>query len=205
MSSIVDIRSFFAPRAAPTLVLMDMQQEYVSGSRMLAIKDNSGALRNCRSALDHARRLGFPVAFVRWSGRSTFFNAATPYYRWIDDFSPHGSDMVFERDRPSCFSSPLFADVMANAGGPIILAGFSGEGACLSTAVDAFHRSIDFTFLADASASHAVGDKPEQEVHAMLSSIIGLYGVVSSTTDWIDSTLALKSHERRNGLAPTNG
>lgn len=205
MSSIVDIRSFFAPRAAPTLVLMDMQQEYVSDSRMLAIKDNEGALRNCRSALDHARRMGFPVAFVRWSGRSTFFNAATPYYRWIDAFSPHGSEMVFERDRPSCFASPHFADVMANAGGPIVFAGFSGEGACLSSAIDAFHRGIEFVYLADASASHAIGDKAEQDVHAMLTSVIGLYGVVNSTGDWIGSTSSLRTSEHRNGLAPTNG
>jgi nicotinamidase-related amidase len=195
MSSVVDIRAFFTPGAAPTLVLLDLQQEYLAGTRMLAPKDCESALQNCHDALRHARRMGFPVAFVRWSGRSAFFNTATPYYRWIDRFEPRGSDMIFERDKPSCFSSHLFADVMANSSGPIVLAGFSGEAACLSTAIDAFHRGYDFIFLTDASASHAIGGTSGGEMHAVLTNIIRLYGAVADTQGWVRTTSAVKSHE----------
>lgn len=202
MSSIVDIRAFFASGSTPTLVLMDLQQEHLAGSRMLAIGNCEAPLRNCRKALDQARSMGFPIAFVRWSGRSTFFNAATTYYRWIERFEPRGSDMVFERDRPSCFSSRHFAEVMSNAGGPIVLAGFSGEAACLCTAIDAFHRGIDFVFLTDASASHSIAGQSADDVHATLTNVIRLYGAVSNTDEWITSTSMDKRYERAIGLAP---
>ena len=195
MSSIVDIRAFFSSAAAPTLVLLDLQQEYLAGRRMLAQKDREPALQNCRDALAHARRMDFPVAFVRWAGRSAFFNTATSNTRWIERFEPRGSDMVFERDKPSCFSCRLFADVMATSGGPIVLAGFSGETACLSTAIDAFHLGHDFIYLADASASHAVGGTSGEEVHAMLSEIIRLYGAVADTQGWVRSTTMMKLHD----------
>jgi nicotinamidase-related amidase len=195
MTSVVDIRAFLASGASPTLVLLDLQQEYLAGARMLRLDDCTRALRNCRDALAHARRMGFPVAFVRWIGRSAFFSSATASCRWIERFEPRGSDMVFERNKPSCFSSALFAEVMAMSGGPIVLAGFSGEAACLSTAIDAFHRGHDFIFLTDASASHAVGDASADDVHAILTRIIRLYGAVADTEGWVRSTLTTKFHE----------
>src|SRR5665213_2869258 len=101
MSSVIHFRSYVDPSIAPTLVMIDMQQEYVSSPRFLAIPNASRALANCRAALAHAQAIGLPVAFVRWSGKSSFFNAATRFSRWIDGFVPTGVDMVFERARPS--------------------------------------------------------------------------------------------------------
>src|SRR6266700_6555620 len=127
-ASIIDLRAYVDPSVVPTLVLVDLQQEYVATSRALA---------NCRAALAHARAKGFPVAFVRWLARSAFFNPATRFSRWIERFEPFGSDMVFERDQPSCYASTSFDQVMTECGG-FVLAGFAGEAACLATAVDAF-------------------------------------------------------------------
>jgi nicotinamidase-related amidase len=197
MSAIIDIRTFFSAAAAPTLVLIDMQQEYLASDRMLSLGNCDDALENCRHALAHARLMGFPVAFVRWTGRSTFFNVATRYHRWIEGFEPRGSDMVFERSLPSCFSSTLFADVMTNAGGQLVLAGFSGEAACLSTAIDALHRGIEFTYLADASASHDLAGASGPDVHQMLCKIVQLYGPVMDTRAWTDGT----SVERETRIA----
>ena len=71
--------------------------------------------RNCRAALAHARAMGLPVAFVRWIDRTPLFNKATRFSRWIEGFEPHGVDMIFERNRPSCYASADFAEVMARA------------------------------------------------------------------------------------------
>jgi nicotinamidase-related amidase len=71
-----------------TLVLVDLQQEYIAAPRVLAPEETKGALANCRAALAHARAMGIPVAFARW----------------IEGFEPHGIDMIFERNRPSCYA-----------------------------------------------------------------------------------------------------
>jgi nicotinamidase-related amidase len=185
VSAIIDLRAYSKSPATPTLVLVDMQQEYLAAPRMLAISNPAEALANCRAALAHARALGIPVAFVRWVGRSPFFNPATPFSRWIEGFEPSGGDMVFERDRPSCYASTQFAEVMTQGGGNFVLAGFAGEAACLSTIIDAFHRDHSVTYLADASASHAVDGLAADEVHQIVTRLTGLYGTVIPTDSWL--------------------
>jgi len=188
MSSIIDLRAYVNPSVIPTLVFLDMQREYVASPRVLAIPEISGALANCRAVLVHARAMGFPVAFVRWINRSSLFNAATPFSRWIEGFEPHGVDMVFERNQPSCYASADFAEVMTAGGGNFVLAGFAGEVACLATAIDAFHRGHEVTYLADASASHALDDVTAGDVHRVVAGVVGLYGKVVATDTWIKST-----------------
>ncbi len=148
MSSVIDLRAYVNPSVIQTLVLVDLQQEYIASPRVLALEETKGALANCRAALAHARAMGLPVAFVRWIDRTPLFNKATRFSRWIEGFEPHGVDMIFERNRPSCYASADFAEVMSSGGGSFVLAGFAGEAACLATAIEAFHRGHTVTYLA---------------------------------------------------------
>jgi nicotinamidase-related amidase len=186
MNEVIYLRALSDSSVAPCLVLVDMQQEYVAGSRLMALPHAAAALENCRAALDHARSKGFPVAFIRQFSRSAYFNPATAFSGWISGFEPTGADMVFERENPSCYSSALFAQFMEGCGGHFALAGFAGETACLSTAIDAFHRKHRFTYLADASASHGLGDLPAADVHEAVAGIVGVYGEIVTTRDWLD-------------------
>ncbi len=175
-----------------------MQREYLAEPRLLAISGIDRALDNCRRVLDHARRVGLPVAFIRMVSESAFFNPATPFVCWIEGFEPGRNEMVFERSSPSCYSSEPFAAMMNQSRGGIVLAGFAGESACLATLVDAFHRNHKVTYLCDASASHALDDMPAQETHRAVSKISGIYGEVHETTDWIAATLPRKLAIGRN-------
>ena len=188
MSSVIDLRAYVNPSVVQTLVLVDLQQEYVSSPRVLALEETKGALANCRAALAHARATGMPVAYARWIDRTPLFNKATRFSRWIEGFEPHGVDMIFERNRPSCYASADFAEVMSAGGGNFVLAGFAGEAACLATAIDGFHRGHTITYLVDASASHALDDVGASEVHRVVSSVVGLYGDVITTRTWITRT-----------------
>lgn len=188
MSRVVYLKALADPSVTPCFVLIDMQQEYVTDARLMAVPDARAALANCRTALDHARASGFPVAFLRQVSRSAYFNPTIAFSRWIKGFEPTGSDMVFERDKPSCYSSKMFADLMEDCGGHFVIAGFAGETACLSTAVDAFHRNHRFSYLADASASHGLGDLSAGEVQSAVTEIIGAYGETLSTEAWIKSS-----------------
>ena len=174
-ASVIDLRAYADPSVVPTLVLVDLQKEYIAAPRILALPHAPQALANCRIALTHARTKGFPVAFVRWLGRSALFNRATPFSGWIEGFEPTGADMVFERDRPSCYSSLSFGEVMGDSGSSFVLAGFAGESACLATAIDAFHRGHRITYLDDASASHTLDEIAAPDVHRVVSKVLGLY------------------------------
>jgi nicotinamidase-related amidase len=192
VTSVVSLRTFANSSNVPIVVFVDMQQEYVAAPRLLAISGIDRALDNCRKVLDHARRIGLPVAFVRMLSESAFFNRATPFARWIEGFEPYRNEMIFERGRPSCYSCESFTALMNQSHGGIVLAGFAGESSCLSTLIDAFHRNHKVTYLCDASASHALEDVSADEIHRAVSKISGLYGDVHETDDWIASTLPRK-------------
>lgn len=188
MSEVIYLRALSDSSVAPCLVLVDMQQEYVAGSRLMALPHATAALANCRAALDHARSKGFPVAFIRQFSRSAYFNPATAFSGWISGFEPTGADMVFERENPSCYSSKMFAQFMEGCGGHYALAGFAGETACLSTAIDAFHRKHRFSYLADASASHGLGELSASDVQEAVTGIVGVYGEIVTTRVWMNET-----------------
>jgi nicotinamidase-related amidase len=192
VSSVVSLRTFANSSSVPIVVFVDLQQEYVAAPRLLAIPEIDRALDNCRTVLEHARRIGLPVAFVRMLSESAFFNRATPFVRWIEGFEPHRNEMIFERSSPSCYACEPFSTLMNQSRGGIVLAGFAGESSCLSTLIDAFHRNHKVTYLCDASASHALEEVSADEIHRAVSKISGLYGDVYETDTWIASTLPRK-------------
>ncbi len=54
MNKVIDLRAFTNSVNLPTLVLVDLQEEYLASSRALAIPNVDAALANCRTALTHA-------------------------------------------------------------------------------------------------------------------------------------------------------
>ena len=193
MKNVVNLRSYSNVSRIPTLVLLDLQQEYIAAPRLFSLPEAEAALENCRLALAHARRVGLPVAFLRMIGQSPFFNPVLSYSNWISGFEPLTSEMVFERSKPSCYANREFAHAMSEGGGHFVLAGFSGEAGCLATAVDAFHRGHRVTYLADASASHDLDRIAAPTVHETVTQLIGLYGDVTTTRRWLSGQTATVS------------
>jgi len=193
MKNVVNLRSYSNVSLIPTLVLLDLQQEYIATPRLFSLPEAEAALDNCRVALTHARRVGLPVAFLRMIGQSPFFNPVLSYSNWISGFEPLTSEMVFERSKPSCYANREFAHAMSEGGGHFVLAGFCGEAGCLATAVDAFHRGHRVTYLADASASHDLDRIAAPTVHDTVTQLIGLYGDVTTTRSWIAGQTATVS------------
>ena len=122
------------------------------------------ALDNCMAAIRHARNFGIPIAFTRQSDGPEVFERSAPS-AWISGFEPKRSDMVFERQQPSCYSNQLFANVVSQAGS-FAIAGLGAEESCLATAIDASRRGHHVTFLSDASASRCRRNADAAAVHA---------------------------------------
>jgi nicotinamidase-related amidase len=186
--SVVNLRDFKEWRGTPTLVLVDLHRSWLDVANDVAGEDISSALANCRVALCHARTYGMPVAFVRLIDEPVRFGDPVRFPVWFDGFEPNRMDMVFDRQKPSCYANADFADMADHIGGHCVLAGLFGETSCLSTVVDAHHRNHRFTYLADASASRAVQGVSPASVHETVAGIVALYAGVESTQAWIRRT-----------------
>lgn len=182
--TVIQISQFRELKNAPLIAMVDLQVEYVSTGRAYAINDIDSCLANCRALLDRARRMGLPIAHFRQLRPSPYFNCASKFSDWIEDFRPKTTEMVFERALPSCYSNAGFCSFLERLSAPtIILAGLTGEEACLCTAVDALHRNHKLIFVQDASASHAIGKTGEADSHEFVSNLMSVYGTVISTGD----------------------
>jgi len=187
MSEVIYLRALANPAVAPCLVLVDLQREYVTKPRLMAVPGATPALEHCRAALAHARARGLPVAHCRQVSKSSFFNRSSKFSAWIEGFEPTAAEMVFDHEQPSCYSNKQFSSIMDDCGGHFVIAGFAGETACLSTIVDAYHRGHQVTYLSDASASHDLGNLTGQAVQETVTEIIRVYGEVLDTQSWVAS------------------
>jgi nicotinamidase-related amidase len=189
MNTIVNFMEFRERgRNVPTLVLIDMHHELLGGAETLANTVPTEVIANCRAALRHARACGIPVAFTRQVAPSVSMLASPIYPRWIEGFEPKRWDMVFDRQRPSCYASAEFRDMAEDIGGNYVVAGQYGELSCLSTAIDALHRDHRPTFLTDALVSRANEDLSAGAMLRALARILSLYADVSRTQPWIIAT-----------------
>src|SRR5687767_3716332 len=92
-------------RKQPILCFLDLQLEYVSEGRTLAVETMDPWAANCRSLLAFARQMRMPIAHFRLLQRGPLFNPATGFAGWIEEFRPRPSEMLYERAMPSCYSA----------------------------------------------------------------------------------------------------
>jgi nicotinamidase-related amidase len=184
-------------RPLPILCFVDLQVEYVSKGRPLAVDETERWMANCRSLLAFAREQRLPIAHFRQLRREAYLNAATDYAAWIEEFRPRPSEMIFERPMPSCYSAEAFAAVTQNMDYPVfVIAGLMSTGACLATALDAYHRQHTSLFVADASWSPAISKASEEESNAFATELIRQYSDVTNTKGLIKWL-----HRERVGIA----
>jgi nicotinamidase-related amidase len=186
MSQVIKLHDRTRLPRSPTLVLVDLHDQGGSGDDINA--QRSAALANCQAALSHARRIGMPVAFVRRVAESQLFNTEDRSPQWIKGFVPQRSEMVFDREFPSCYASHAFTERMMCVNSRFVLAGLFGEAACLSTVIDAYHRNHKVTYLIDASMSHAIDEITSSEMHQVVAGIISQYATVMETQRWVHLT-----------------
>src|SRR5437762_11053444 len=106
MTSIVDLRAYVQGTSGRLLVMVDLQvRTYEELARDPAC-DVVRALDNCMSAIRHARSIGMPIAFTRHNAATGLIDSigGSEHSAWIAGFEPKRSDMVFERQQPSCYT-----------------------------------------------------------------------------------------------------
>lgn len=172
---------------AGCLVLFaDLQMEYVTAGRAYAVTAAERCLENCRELLHLARQLRLPIAHFRQLRSESYFNRASRFSQWIDGFRPLPSEIVYERAAPSCYSNAEFGGFIDSITNPtIILAGLSGDQACLSTAIDASHRKDRLIFVSDCSATPSLGGLGEDQSHEAVCQIVARYSDVMTLRETV--------------------
>lgn len=174
-------------RTHPIICFVDLQVEYVSAGRALGLRELEPWLDNCRRLLGFAREQRLPIAHFRQLRGGALLNPATGFAGWIEEFRPRPSEMVFERELPSCYAAAEFKAVMARGGEPtLIICGLTSGGACLATVLEAFHRGHSTCFVSDASWSQQLGGVSEREANETLAAVIGQYTEVLNTDEVLE-------------------
>jgi len=94
---------------------------------------------------------------LRQLWRGTLLNPATPFAAGSRSFAPRPSEMVFDRNMPSCYAADGFRfDPRQHRFSHLVLGRLTGHGACLATVLDGFTAKNRITFVHDASSTRGL-------------------------------------------------
>jgi nicotinamidase-related amidase len=184
MSVVLSFDRFRQRKRVPPLVLVDMFEDQRGRAPSIRSEDVSAVLTNCRLLLDNARSIGWPLGFTVDAHRlhqKHHLGAA-----WIDGFRPHRSDMVFETEGDSCYSSAEFAEAVTSTGNCFLLAGFSGARTCLTTLIDAPNHGHCGGIVEDACYVPALNGLDALASHRALIAVVSSYATTLTTTEWLN-------------------
>jgi nicotinamidase-related amidase len=197
MSAVIDLRAYLGEPGSRLLVMVDLQMRNYEELARDPLCDVARCLENCMAAIEHARAQGLPIAFTRL-GEEPHLAERSAQSAWIAGFEPKRSDMVFERQRPSCYANRLFENIVAQSGS-FALAGLIADEACLATAIDAAHRGHHVSFLHDAAASRARSGADARSVHSITTKAMELFADVRATRRWMIATSPSTTRGHRYG------
>ncbi|TDV35168.1 nicotinamidase-related amidase [Paraburkholderia caballeronis] len=179
------------PRRA--LVVIDVQNEYVTGDLPIEYPDVQTSLANIGRAMDAARAAGVPVVVVQ-----NFAPASSPLFaRGSAGAELHPvvasreRDHYVEKSLPSAFAQTGLADWLAARGiDTLTVAGYMTHNCDASTVFEATHRGLKVEFLADATGSvpyeNDAGFASAEDIHRVFSVVMqSRFAAVATTDAWL--------------------
>ncbi|MBN9061402.1 MAG: hypothetical protein BGP06_21210 [Rhizobiales bacterium 65-9] len=171
-----------------TLALIDVQNEYIAAGRPFCLAGIGPSLENCRRLLSHARQAGARIIHVKHVGDGPVFRRDSRESAFIDGFEPRSGEISIEKSKLSCYSNPVFAELLDEAApGAVYVAGYGSTMCCMATVVDAPLFGHKLNFVHDASWARASGDLSEAELHRNAAAIMAIHGVAVTTAAVIDA------------------
>jgi nicotinamidase-related amidase len=192
------------PRRA--LIVIDVQNEYVSGDLPIEFPDVQTSLANIGRAMDAARAAGVPVVVVQ-----NFAPATSPLFaRGSEGAELHQvvkerpSDHYVEKALPSAFTGTDLADwLAARQIDTLTITGYMTHNCDASTIMHAVHAGLTVEFLHDATGSvpyeNSAGFASAQDIHRVFSVVLqSRFAAVAGTDEWIAAVKGGVPLERGN-------
>ncbi len=147
-----------ASLAKASLVLIDMQNEYLEGP--IAVAGAGAAIERARDLLAAARRAGTPVFHIAHKGRpGSLFDREAERGRIVPSLAPAPGEAVIEKSLPNAFADTDLQAMLSEAGRKdIILVGFMTHMCVSSTARAALDLGYRVTIDAESCATRNLPD-----------------------------------------------
>ena len=198
-----------APRRA--LVVIDVQNEYVSGNLPIEYPPVERSLANIGRAMDAAHAAGVPIVVVQQDAPagSPLFAKGSPGWALHQVVVERSHDHHVHKTLPSAFPETDLAGWLAARGvDTLTVVGFMTHNCDASTIVHAVHQGLNVEFLADATGAvpyeNAAGRASAEEIHRVYSVVFhSRFASVTSTDAWI-AAVAAGHPIARDNIAASN-
>ena len=168
----------------PSLVVIDVQREYVTPGRPYCIRGIDPSLANARVVLAFARNNHWEIIHVRHLQDGDLFGKTSPYSDYAEGFEPQRGEMEITKNNYSCYSSDDFARLMhERKERPVYVIGYGSTKCCLATIVEGHHRGQKMLFVADASNAKRSERFDEDALHKHATDILSSFSTVVSTQE----------------------
>ncbi len=204
------------------LIVIDVQNEYVTGNLPIAFPDVTTSLANVGAAIDAANRHAIPVVLIQQVAPegSPIFAVGSHGWSLHETVTSRPHDVVIEKSLPSAFANTTLGSWLAAKDvDALTIVGYMTQNCDESTARDAAHRGFAVELLSDATGtlplSNAAGSISAEELHnGVLVTLQSRFAAVATTTAWISALGAGAPLERPNlfssvvagrGILPPSG
>jgi nicotinamidase-related amidase len=175
------------------LVVIDVQNEYVTGALPIAYPAVEGSLERIGTAMDAATAAGVPVVVVRHTEPdpdSGVFVAGTTGWELHPSVVERPHSVLIEKQLPGSFTGTgLESWLREHDVDHVVIAGYMTHMCVDTTTRQAMHLGLDVTVLHDATGTIDISDDlPAALVHTVEMGVLGDgFATLSETQSWIAS------------------
>ena len=192
------------PRRA--LIVIDVQNEYVTGNLPIEFPDIHLSLSNIGQAMDAAERTGIPIIVVQQyaPAESPIFAIGSDGWELHDVVRSRRWSHHIEKKLPSAFAGTDLTEWLSvHQIDTLAVAGYMTHHCDDSTIRHAFHAGIAVEFLADAAGAlpylNQAGSASAEEIHRTFTVVMqSRFAAVMTTQEWIDLLRINGTVERDN-------
>lgn len=175
------------------LLVIDVQNEYVSGNLLIEYPPVDGSLVNIGKAMDAAHAAGIPIVVVQHDAPPTapIFAQGSRGWELHAIVADRPRNHLINKSMASAFAQTDLADwLQANQIDTLTVVGYMTHNCNASTILHASHAGFNVEFLHDAAGSlpyeNEVGSASAEEIHRVFSVVLQTgFAAVQSTTEWI--------------------
>lgn len=175
------------------LIVIDVQNEYVTGNLPIAYPPVEGSLEAIAVAVDAANAAGIPVVLVRHTESDPdggIFVSGSDNWQLHESVSSRPHAVVIDKQLPGSFTGTELEPWLAERDvDHLVIVGYMTHMCIDTTTRQAMHLGLGVTILENATGTIDISDElPAKLAHTVEIGILGdSFATVTSTHDWVAS------------------